>query len=139
MKTYGAITEVINNNTPTNHMKKVAKNNVFVFGEDITAPHFFDYGEDKTAAQKNVFALREDKTVPQSFLRIRRRRKKGHQFFFAFGEFNAATIPTPAAPECCGPKTPCCGKLHIAFGEWCGKWQFRPKCCASATAQQRNS
>ena len=54
MKTYGAIIETMkNNNTPTNHMKKVAKNIVFVFGEDTTAPHFFffDYGEDKTPAQ----------------------------------------------------------------------------------------
>ena len=82
MKTYGAITEVINNDTPTNHMKKVAKNNVFVFGEDITAPHFFDYGEDKTAAQKNVFALREDKTVPQSFFAHTAKTKKRTPIFF---------------------------------------------------------
>ena len=62
-------------------------------------------------------------------------------FFFPFGEFNAATITAPAAPECCDPKTACCGKPHIlphmAFGECRGKWQFRPKCCASATAQRR--
>ena len=40
-------------------MKKVAKNNVFVF-EDITAPQFFfsDYSEDKTAARKKIFAFR---------------------------------------------------------------------------------
>ena len=59
MKTYGAITEIMNNITPTNHMKKVAKNNVFVF-EDITAPQFFfsDYSEDKTAARKKIFAFR---------------------------------------------------------------------------------
>ena len=60
-------------------MKKVAKNNVFVFGEDITAPQFsfFDYGEDKTAAQSFFFALREDKTAPQFFFTQRRKRKKG--------------------------------------------------------------
>ena len=66
MKTYGAIVEEIMNNKllihlllPPNHMmKNVAKNNVFVFGENITAPQifFFDYGEDKTAAQKKIFA-----------------------------------------------------------------------------------
>ena len=34
------------------------------------------------------------------------------------------------------PQNPCCGKPPIAFDERCGKWQFRPICRASASAQQ---
>ena len=48
METYGAIIEIMKNNTPTNHTKKVAKNNVFVFGEDKTAPQFFSSTTAKT-------------------------------------------------------------------------------------------
>ena len=93
----------------------------------------FDYGEDKTAAEKK-FALLEDKTAPQLFLpHTAKTQKKDPQKMFIFGEINAATVK---APECCGPKAPCCSKPHIAFGEYCGKWQFQPKCCASTTAQQ---
>ena len=128
-----------NNDTPTNNIFKVAKNDIFVVREDITAPRFlfFDCGEDKTATAKQNSVLREDKTAPQFFYAYGEDENKDpNLFFFAFGEFNAATITAPAAPECCGPKTPCCGKPHIAFGECCGKRQFRPKCCASATAQQ---
>ena len=95
---------------------------------------FFDYGEDKTAAEIFFFALREDKTAPPISLTHTAKTKKRTPFiFFAFGDLKAATIP---APECGGPKTPFCGKPYMAFGECCGKWQFRPKCCASATAQQ---
>ena len=36
----------------------------------------------------------------------------------------------------CGAKNQCCGQLHIAFGECCGKQPFQPIRCASATAQQ---
>ena len=40
-------------------MKKVAKDNVFVFGEDITARQLFFvyYGEDRPAAPKKLLAL----------------------------------------------------------------------------------
>ena len=50
-------------------MEEVARNNVFVYGEGITAPQIFfcfDNSEDKTA-QKNFFALHEDKTAPHFF------------------------------------------------------------------------
>ena len=63
-----------NNDTPTNNIFKVAKNDIFVVREDITAPRFlfFDCGEDKTATAKQNSVLREDKTAPQ--------------FFYAYGE-----------------------------------------------------
>ena len=86
--------------------------------------------------EKNLRLTQRQNCAPILFSRIQRRRKKGPpKKMFAFGEF-AATITAPAAPECCGPKTPCCGKPRMAFGECRGKWQFRPKCCASAPAQQ---
>ena len=74
MKTYEAIIEIINNSTPTNHMKKLAKNNVFVFGEN----HM------KKLAKNNVFVFGEDVTAPQFFfLRLRRRQNSDPIFFLS--------------------------------------------------------
>ena len=75
---------------------------VFVFGEDIIAPHFFffDYGEDKTAAQKKFFALREDTTGRKSFFaHTAKTKKRTPFFFFAFGEFNAAASVGMLRPQ----------------------------------------
>ena len=103
-----------------------------------SAPMFFLRLRRRQNSGPNFF-LRLARRQNTYVWRIQRRRKKGLLLlFFTFGEFNAATITAPAAPECCGPETPCCGKPHIlphmAFGECCSKWQFRTKCCASATA-----
>ena len=110
---------------------------VFVFGEDIIAPHFFffDYGEDKTAAQKKFFALREDKNSGPILFTNTTKTKKITPLFFS----PSATL-TPQQYRRLRRRNvaenPCCGKPHIAFGKCCRKWQFRPECCASATAQQ---
>ena len=85
----------------------------FAFGERKAEPlsKIFAFVEDKTGAPRQISTFGEDKTGPQTF--------------FAFGEITAATNSTPAAPERCGDKKPCCGKPHIASGECCGKHPFR--------------
>ena len=79
MKTYGAIIETMkNNNTPTNHMKKVAKNIVFVFGEDITAPQFFSSTTTKTKQRprKKSSPYAKTKLRPNSFFTHTAKTKK---------------------------------------------------------------
>ena len=81
MKTYGAIIEIMkNNNTPINHtsMKKVAKNNVFIFGEDITAPQFFSSTTTKTKQRprKKSSPYAKTKLRPNSFFTHTAKTKK---------------------------------------------------------------
>ena len=96
------------NNTPTNHTKKVAKNNRFVLGEHIlynnSAPIFnLRLRRRQNSCPKKILRLtRRQKQWPNSFYEYDEDEKNYPTFFFAFGDFNAATIPAPAAPECCG-------------------------------------
>ena len=84
-----------NNNTPTNHMKKAAKNNVFVFSEDITAAQFFFFAL-REKKQRPVFffsPFAKKKQRPNLFFTHTAKTKKSTPVcFFVFGEFNAATI-----------------------------------------------
>ena len=74
MKTYGAIIEIMNNITPTNHMKKVKRKIYSSSAKTVQRPNFFSSTMAKTKQRPNFFSSPYTKT------------KQCPNFFYAYGE-----------------------------------------------------